>query len=298
VTAWQAAAMALAPWLGAAAASCAAYMLATELSLQLGGPRGATGRRLEQFAGAELPPSFLDRLGSRAIRMLGLDLREWELRLEWAQGADSYRGWTVGSLLGRALLNAVAGVLAALLLHGLIFWVLPALLFALPFIQVRSRSRANQREVARALPETATLVAAEVAAGNAPDQSLLRASELPGMLGRLLARAVAESRTSGRPLFSRSREVRGTLVDSLARLQLPELAAFGSQVDLVAAKGVAGAQLMDAIAVGLAREYRRHVLRAAEELESNLVMPAAVFFFLPFVIAIMVPLLLPLLRSF
>jgi tight adherence protein C len=92
--------------------------------------------------------------------------------------------------------------------------------------------------------------------------------------------------------------VRGTLVETLGRMQLPELAAFASQIDLVAAKGVAGAQLMDAIAIGLAREYRRHVLRAAEELESNLVIPAAAFFFLPFVIAIMVPLLLPLLAAF
>jgi tight adherence protein C len=81
-------------------------------------------------------------------------------------------------------------------------------------------------------------------------------------------------------------------------MEMPELTAFASQIDLVAAKGAAGAELMDNIAVGLAREYRRRVMRAAEELESNLVVPAAVFFFLPFVIAIMVPLLLPLLRSF
>lgn len=288
----------VAPWLGALAAAYVAYVLGTSLSIQLTGARGATGRRLERFAGAEPIPSLAERVGTRLIRALGLDSRGWELHLAWAQIGGSDAGWTAGGLVGRALLLGTAGLAAALLFRGAVYWTLPVLLFALPFVRVRSRSRAVQREVARALPETSTLVAAEMAAGNAPDQALLRASELPGVLGRLLARAVGESRSSGRPLFSRSREVRGTLVETLGRMEMPELTAFASQIDLVAAKGAAGAELMDNIAVGLAREYRRRVMRAAEELESNLVIPAAVFFFLPFVIAIMLPLLLPLLRSF
>jgi Flp pilus assembly protein TadB len=288
----------VAPWLGALAAAYLAYVLATGLSIQLTGSRGATSRRLEHFAGAEPMPSLAERLGARLIRALGLDSRVWDLHLEWARLGSPDAAWSVGGLVGRALLQGLAGLAAAALLRGVVYWTLPVLLFALPFVRVRSRSRAVRHEVARALPETSTLVAAEMAAGNAPDQALLRASELPGVLGRLLAKAVAESRSSGRPLFSRSREVRGTLVETLGRMQMPELTAFASQIDLVAAKGAAGAELMDNIAVGLAREYRRRVMRAAEELESNLVIPAAVFFFLPFVIAIMVPLLLPLLRSF
>jgi len=40
------------------------------------------------------------------------------------------------------------------------------------------------------------------------------------------------------------------------------------------------------------------VMKAAEELESDLVLPATLFFFLPFVAAIMIPLMIPLLEAF
>ncbi len=79
---------------------------------------------------------------------------------------------------------------------------------------------------------------------------------------------------------------------------MPELMAFVSQLDLVASKGAAGPELMDNIARGLAREYRMRVLMDAEKLESNLVIPATIFFFLPFVAAVMVPLLIPLFDAF
>jgi len=67
---------------------------------------------------------------------------------------------------------------------------------------------------------------------------------------------------------------------------------------MVDSKGVSGPELMDNIARGLSREHRMRVLRAAEELESNLVIPATLFFFLPFMAAVMIPLLIPLLEAF
>jgi len=63
-------------------------------------------------------------------------------------------------------------------------------------------------------------------------------------------------------------------------------------------KGAAGADLMEEIARGLARENRMRVARAAEELESNLVIPTVLLFFLPFVAAVMIPLLVPLFEAF
>lgn len=289
---------ALSPLIAGLALAFLTYVGMQQLDIEVSGLRGATARRMARLAGGQPDPSLADRLGDRLLERLGLDPQVWALRLEWAQLGGHFASWTVGGVVGRGLLYAAIAAGYAFLVGGLVFWLMVPVVFLYPFIQVRSKARRIQALTRRALPETATLVAAEMAAGNAPDQALGRAAELPGVLGRLLNRAVLDSRASGRPLFSRSREVRGTLVETLARLKLPELLAFASQLDLVASKGAAGPQLMAGIAGGLAREHRLRVMRAAEELESDLVIPATLFFFLPFVAAIMIPLLVPLLEAF
>jgi tight adherence protein C len=288
----------LAPLLGALSASLAAYLLMRGLGLDLSGAPGRTARRIERFTGGETEPDALERLGQWALRRSRLDPRTWEVRLAWARLEGGYPRLTVSKLLGQALLLGLVGLLAALAFKGVIFWVLPVVLFAWPFVRLRSASTSVERRVDRALPETATLVAAEMAAGSAPDRALVRASELPGPMGVLLSRALTESRRSGRPLFSRSSGAKGALVEALSGMKSSELLAFATQLDLVAAKGAAGPDLMDSIARGLAREYRRRALKAAEELESQLVIPSALFFFLPFVIAVMVPLIVPLFAAF
>jgi hypothetical protein len=289
---------AFAPFIAGTSLGFIAYKLATSVNLDVSGVRSATARRLERFAGGEREPTFMDRVGDRAIGALGLDPHSWELRLEWAQLGGHFLDWTVGSMFGRALLYGAGGAAYAAIIGVPVLWLAAPVLFTYPFLTVRSKANEVRRHVMRGLPETATLIAAEMAAGNAPDQALMRTSELSGPLGRLLAKAIAESRSSKRPLFSRGKEVTGVLVESLARMQLSELMAFASQLDLVAERGAAGPELMDNIARGLAREHHRRVRRAAEELESNLVVPMTLFFFLPFVAAILIPLFIPLLGMF
>lgn len=288
----------IAPLLAALAASAVIYLVLQSASLELSGAPGRTARRLERFAGAEREPDLLEKIGLWAIRRAGIDPRGWETRLAWARLGGAYQRTSLAGLAGRSLFAGTTGLVLALMFDGLVFWALPVVLFLFPFVRLRSAASAVEHRVSGALPETATLVAAEMAAGSSPDRALLRASELPGPMGTLLSSALAESRRSGKPLFSRSREVRGSLVESLSRMGSSELLAFATQLDLVATKGAVGADLMDSIARGLAREYRRRAMRAAEQLESRLVVPAAVFFFLPFVVAVMVPLLAPLLAAF
>jgi hypothetical protein len=103
-------------------------------------------------------------------------------------------------------------------------------------------------------------------------------------------RALAESRSSGKPFFSR-KLIRGTLVELLLASGLSQLTAFGDQLDLVSSKGVASADLMADISRAISREYFEHVMSLAESLEGNLVVPSAIFFFLPFTIAILLPLM-------
>jgi hypothetical protein len=55
---------------------------------------------------------------------------------------------------------------------------------------------------------------------------------------------------------------------------------------------------MASVAESLAREEQARAMRAAERLESDLVIPAALFFFLPFVAVVMLPILASLFRAF
>ncbi|MDR7574275.1 MAG: type II secretion system F family protein [Armatimonadota bacterium] len=276
--------------IGALAAAFAAYFAARSLSF---GPRAA--RRLEAFAGEK--ETLANRVGSRLARMLGLDLNAWALHLQWIALEELRSPPPPTALLGQGLLWSLPGMGAAVLLGSPVFLAAPILLFALPFLRTRGRANRARRRVRREIPELATLIASELAAGNAPDRALERAAERPGPLARLLDMALAEAARTGRPLFSRG-PTRGVLTDVLRRMGDEALNAFAVQLDMVAEKGAAGAELMGSIAEAMAREEQARAMRAAERLESDLVIPAALFFFLPFVAVVMLPLLISLSAAF
>ena len=69
-------------------------------------------------------------------------------------------------------------------------------------------------------------------------------------------------------------------------------------MDLAAAKGTAGAEQMARTARDLAREYRDELLQRSERLESDLAAPSALFFFMPFMAAVLIPIGYPLLQAF
>ena len=162
---------------------------------------------------------------------------------------------------------------------------------------VRSKANLVRRQVIRALPETAALVAAEISAGSPPEAALLRATELPGPLSGLLTDAVAHARKTGRPLFSRM-PVRGALVEVFDASRLPELRAFALQIDEVTGKGIDSADLMNDIARLLAREYRERVMTEKEKLGGKLTTAVAFFFFFPAVLLILAAFLIPMIQMF
>jgi tight adherence protein C len=288
----------IAPYIAGLSAAYVFYFLVSKISFEISGVRRSVTRRLERFADVEEEPSWADRMGDRLLASLGLDPKGWQHYLRWAHLGGYFTDWAIGGLVSRSVIYGVVGLFFVLAAEAPVFWLMIPVFVFFPFVRVRSKAREVQKQVRRALPELATLIAAEMTAGNAADQALARASELTGPLGHLLSRAMAEGRTTGKALFSRSREVKGVIVEYLSEMGMSELLAFASQLDLVASKGAAGPELMENIARGLAREHRMRVLQAAEQLESDLVIPATVFFFLPFVAAIMIPLMLPLLEAF
>jgi tight adherence protein C len=268
-----------------AGAALIVYLVTSSMSVEQ-----STSRRLGRFAGT-VPAGLTEEIGGTLLRFYKRDTGGISGNLDWAQLGGHFAGWGLDTVIGRcAIFGGGAALAVFLAAPGNWLFIVGIGLLAgyYPILQVNGRADDVRKQVGREVPEVAALVAAELAAGNAPDTAIERAAQLPGPLGALLARALAESRSSGRPLFSR-KPVRGTLVELLLGSGLSQLTAFGAQLDLVAAKGVAGAEMMADISRAISREYFEYVMSAAERLEGNLVVPSSVFFFLPFTLAVLLP---------
>lgn len=247
--------------------------------------------RVRQMVGSR-SGSIFEQMGPKLIEILGLGLDSWKRNLFWAQTGGFYTSWSVGGIFSRGLIMAVAIVLA-IILFGLPFiaWLLIPIMFMLPFLQVNGKADQTRKHVKRLLPETATVIAAEMDAGSTAGQAVERASELPGPLGKILSDAVSQARQSNRAMFSRGAS-KGILLEKLEDSRLNELTRFASQLDRVASKGVDAPRIMVDIARGFAREYRSHVQKTAANMDTELLLPMTLFFFLPFMLAILAPLMI------
>lgn len=254
---------------------------------------GGAARSLSDYYG-HAQRSRQEEIGEAVARLLP---SVWENHLRWAQRDGHFVGQSLGAIVFQGILLAALGALVLMVNPAPAAFLVPVGAFAYPLVRLRSRAQAAKKRVFRALPETAALIAAELAAGTAPDVALDRAAAIPGALSKLLREAMASSRATGRPLFSR-KPIEGTLIETMAQSGVPALHAFGSQLDLVASKGVAGAALMSEIARALGQEYRAKLQSEVEKLDSRLVLVVAVFFFVPFVALLLFAALNPILAVF
>jgi Flp pilus assembly protein TadB len=273
----------------AAAAAFMTYRLARTLKFE----RGAAARVSGMLTTEQ--KSLFDRYGEKYVRARPVSLAD-NLRL--AQLAGRYVGWTVGGVIARSL--AYGGLALAYLLltrPGPVFWLLAPLAAYYPIMRVSSAADEARRMIQRSLPEAATVLAAEMAAGASPEQALIRAAGIPGPLGTILSQAVAETRRSARPAFSRG-TAEGVVLEALSAYNLPSLTRFALQLDRVAEKGVEAPRVIGEVARGFAREYRAQVQQAAASLDNQLLAPMTLFFFFPFLVAMLLPLMLALFGAF
>jgi len=257
----------------------------------------ASSRRLGEYA-AGGRTGALDKIGEGVLDRWGMSLKSIRLQYRWARVGGHYKDESLAGIVGKTVAYAiVAGVLVVILALPLV----PAavLLYAsmLPLVVLRQRAGEVKAAARRALPEVASLLAAEMSAGVSPENALQRVAALPFPVSGIFQEVLEEARRSGRVLFSRP-PTKGLLKERLAEWGLDELAAFGAQVDLAASKGTDVAEQMFAVAKGFGREYRAKVLRQAEQLGNKLIAPLTIFFFLPMLAAVMMPLLLALGAAF
>ncbi len=260
------------------------YFFASQLSLEK-----SAGKRVREMIDTSAT-SIFDVGGTKLANRMNLDLLgSWKEVLFWAQLDDNYEGWTIAGMLFRGVVAAVV-VVAVILLFGLPLYawlIVPFAIFA-PYLIVKGKSDEVTKRVKRLLPETATVIAAEMDAGATAGQAMERAGELPGPLGRVINYSVSKARQSERAMFSRGAN-KGILMEELGRHNMPELSRFAMQLDRVAAKGVDAPRIMIEIAKGLAREYKSQVQQTAANMDTELLMPMTLFFFLPFIVSILVP---------
>ena len=269
----------------AAIASWVVYYIAENITFE----KSAAARVRQMIT--DRSSTIFDRDGQKAAAKLGIRLESWKSTLNWAQIGGSYLNWSVGGIFARGLMMASAVVIAIFLFRlPVIAWLLALILFFMPFLQIRGQANKTRKQVKRLLPETATVIAAEMDAGSTAGQAIERAAELPGPLGKILMDAVSQVRQSNRAMFSRGQS-KGILLEKLEEHQLIELNRFTMQLDRVAAKGVDAPRIMVEIARGLAREYRSQVQQTAANMDTELLMPMTLFFFLPFMVVILAPIL-------
>ena len=254
----------------------------------------AAGRTVAAYAGKS-EPDALEKMGGKALArwpLLGnfLNLAQHLRWLELTGNAPQ-----PASVVGLGLLLAIVALLPGILLLQPLMLLLSPIAFLIPFMRVRSKANAVRAKVERSLPELAAILAAEMAAGLPPDQALERAGTWTGPVAALLRQVHEEARRSGRPIFSRG-GARGMLIQVVNRYDLPSLRAFAAQVDAAASKGVAGPELMNALVRTYIVAYEDKALQAAEKLGTRLAVPSVLFFFLPLLLLILAPLMMPVLK--
>jgi Flp pilus assembly protein TadB len=264
-----------------------AYVLASSLRIEK-----STSRRLRQAAGVE-DRGLDNELGNTLLRYLKLDTKSWESMLDWAQLSGQAEGWSTGTLMGRMVLYGAAGFAAVFLItrgEKPLFLLAALLAAVVPYFNVKEWAEQARKRVKDEVPEMAALLAAELSAGSPAMVALQRTSALPGILSKLIKRAFEMTNSTGTPVFS-TPTTRGTLLQVMMGTKVSVLTALSAQLDLVARKGSEAADLMTDIGKSIAIECYEEKVVAAETMESALILPSTVFYFLPLIIVVMLPLM-------
>jgi tight adherence protein C len=207
-----------------------------------------------------------------------------------ALAGNPYR-WTPADYLG-------IKIFAALVLGGVLFFLLTiggdpgyALLFGAvglafgwfgPELLLRSKTRARQKQIQRALPDALDLLVISVEAGLGFDAAIQRLVEKRSdALATEFARVLAEMRVG------RSR--RDALKDMVARTQVPDLNNFVGAILQAEQLGVSVTKVLTVQAEQMRVVRRQRAEEKAAQLQLKLIFPLAIFIFPALCVVIMGP---------
>jgi len=204
-----------------------------------------------------------------------------DLRLLQALGR--MRGWRPEDL---------AAARAGLLLAGLSFLVLGprAIFIALPLAaagylfprnHVAGEAEKIRRQLFRETPDAAETLAFLVSLGLPVDEALRRMAEGSSTFARLLRAGIA-SAPPGIPLAAH-------LADWIRFARVPALSQMFFRLAEIARRGVGERTLLADLAAAAAAAYEAEILSRAERLDATLTVPVGLFYFLPYLALILLP---------
>ena len=227
-------------------------------------------------------------------------------QLYWANRAGHWLGWSEAEVWALRLAGLIIGLMISLTLFGdsgpTLRLMPPLIGFLYPGVKLAGVARKVERQFTRELPDVVQLLSLLVATGKSLPEALRRLGESEGLVAAwfrdtLVAAAGKELFTPVVGLGQRQPEpgvLRARAIES-GMLPLINLAV---QLDLIHQKGAGAEALLNRLADQVGEEYVAGVKRRAGELESKLTVPIMLFYFLPYIAALVIPMAAPLLSSF
>lgn len=231
---------------------------------------------------------------SALAQRLPISLTDVASRLYWAQLEGKWPGWSEVEYWGLRLALIVIGLfVGSALSQGNIIIILGLPFALLFFLDARLKAPANRamRQVERELPEVAQLLSLLVGMGKPVSEALRTVSSGRGLISRWLQRTMA-SRPPDRPLLAEARGEKGWLREEAERSGHSGLINFAVQLDLLKSAGTGAEILLGSLAQSVTAEYLGRLEVQAEQIGDKMVMPMLIFFFVPYLIGLMAPLVL------
>lgn len=231
---------------------------------------------------------------SALAQKLPVSLTDVGNRLYWAQLEGRWLGWSEVEYWGLRLALIVVGLSAGTVLGRGNLIIILGLPFALLFfLDARLKAPANRsmRQVERELPEIAQLMALLVGMGKPVIEALRIIASGRSLTARWLQRTMA-SRPPDRPLLAEVRGEKGWLREEAERSGHSGLINFAVQLDLLKSSGTGADVLLGSLAQAVTAEYLGRLEVQAEQIGDKMVMPMLIFFFVPYLIGLMAPLVL------
>ena len=217
-------------------------------------------------------------------------------QLYWAQRAGEWQNWTEADVWALRLTLALGGLLLGILLGNRGLTVGGAAFGLLyPGMKLSGAAEKVQRRFLRELPEATQNLSLMVATGLSLTEAMERLADGEGLVSAWFRDTLAAAR--GQALFTPLAGVgekapeQGVLRRRAMESGMQELINLAVQIDLIKQKGVGAQDLLNDLAISVAADYNAEVRRRAEALGGKLVFPVMIFYFIPYLAAILTPML-------